>query len=132
TPIVVCGVDKREFGDRALPSHVRAILVKREFAPTLEIALRLHPEAKRITVVAGTSEFDTRLLDLAKNEFRAFEGRLAFSYLTGLPLRDILTQLSELPPETIVLFTTFFQDGAGAAFVPHDVVQRVSEAARAP
>jgi signal transduction histidine kinase len=132
TPIVVCGVDRRELGDRSLPPHVRAILVKREFAPTLEIALRVQPEAKRVVVVAGTSEFDGRLLDLAKDEFRAFEGRLAFRYLTGLPLQEILTQLSALPPETIVLFTSFFQDGAGAAFVPHDVAQRIAEAANAP
>jgi hypothetical protein len=132
TPIVFCGVDSKEFGDRSLPPNVRGILVKREFVPTLEIALNVHPQTKRVAVVAGTSEFDTRLLDQARNEFRVYEDRLAFTYLTALPLQKILTELSQLPPETIVLFTTFFQDGAGEAFVPHDVAQRVSETASAP
>ena len=53
TPIVFCGVDSKEFGDRSLPPHVRGILVKREFASTLEIALSLHPQTKRVAVVAG-------------------------------------------------------------------------------
>ena len=32
----------------------------------------------------------------------------------------------------MVLYATFFRDGAGAAFVPHDVAARVSAAANAP
>jgi signal transduction histidine kinase len=131
-PIVFCGVDRNELGDRPLPPHVRGILVKREFAPTLEIALGVQPQTRRVAVVAGTSEFDTRLLDQARNEFRVYEDRLAFTYLTALPLQKIITELSRLPPETIVLFTSFFEDGTGEAFVTHDVAQRISEAASVP
>ena len=122
SPIVFCGIDRREFGDRTLPPHVRGVVAKREYAPTLELALRIHPQTKRVAVVGGTSEFDTRLLKEAREEFHVYEDRLAFTYLTTLPLQQLLTELSQLPPQTIVLFTTFFRDGAGEAFVPHDVV----------
>jgi signal transduction histidine kinase len=132
TPIVFCGIDRRELRESALPAHVRGIVVKREFAPTLEIALGIHPHAKRVAVVGGTSEFDTRLLEQMKGEFVAYEDRLAFTYLTGMPLPQLLRDLAQLPPQTIVLFTTLFQDGAGEAFVPHDVVPRVSAAASVP
>ena len=132
TPIVFCGVDRRELGDRSLPPHVHGVLLKREFAPTLELAIGLHPHTKRVVVVAGTSEFDTRLLDQARQEFGVYENRLAFTYLTTLPLQKLLTELAGLPPQTIVLFTTFFQDGAGEPFVPHDVLPLVSAAASAP
>jgi signal transduction histidine kinase len=132
TPIVFCGVDRRELGDRPLPPHVRGVLVKREFAPTLEIALRIHPDTTRVVVVAGESAFDRRLLDQARSEFRAYDGRVAFTYLTAGPLQDMLAKLARLPPHTIVLYTTFFQDSTGAAFVTHDVAQRISEAASAP
>ena len=43
TPIVFCGIDRREIEGRALPSHVTGVLVKREFSPTLEVALRSTP-----------------------------------------------------------------------------------------
>ena len=61
-PIVFCGVDRRQLGTRSLPPNVYGVLIKREFAPTLELALRLHPATNNVVVVSGTSEFDTMLL----------------------------------------------------------------------
>jgi len=132
TPIVFCGIDKTELGNRLLPPHVRGILLKREFAPTVEIALGLHPKTERAVVVAGTSDFDQRLLEQAKREFRFYEERLDIQYLTTLPLRNLLAELSYLPPRTLVFYTSLFRDGAGDSFVPHEVVERVSAAATAP
>jgi len=132
TPIVFCGIDRYELAGRSLPAHVRGVLLKREFAPTLELALRLHPQTKHVAVVAGTSEFDIRLLEQAKEEFHAYENRLTFMYLTSLPLQELLVELTKLPPQTIVLFTTLFRDGSGKPFVPHNIVPRVSAAANAP
>jgi signal transduction histidine kinase len=131
-PIVFCGIDRRQLGDRSLPPHVHGVLMKREFAPTVEIALRIHPDTKQITVVAGTSEFDAGLLDQARQEFRAYEDRLAFTYLTNLPLEKLLAELRQLPPHTIVLYTNIFKDGAGVSFIPHNVLPLVSTAANAP
>jgi signal transduction histidine kinase len=130
--IVFCGIDRRELDDQSLPSHIAGVLVKREFTPTLELALRLHPNTQRVVVVAGTSDFDTQVLQDAKTEFRVHESDLAFTYLTALPLHKLLSELSQLPSRTIVLFTTLFQDGAGKPFVPHEVVERISVAANAP
>jgi len=132
TPIVFCGIDKIELGNRVLPPQVRGILLKREFAPTVEIALRLHPKTERAVVVAGTSDFDTRLLEQAKIDFGFYEERLDFQYLTALPLQDLLTELSHLSPQTLVFYTTLFRDGAGETLVPREVVERVSAAATAP
>jgi hypothetical protein len=132
TPIIFCGIDKTELGNRLLPSQVRGILLKREFAPTVEIALRLHPRTERAVVVAGTSEFDTRLLDEAKIDFGFYGSRLDFKYLTTLPLQNLLAELSDLPPRTLVFYTTVFRDGAGETLVPREVVERVSAAANAP
>jgi PAS domain S-box-containing protein len=47
-------------------------------------------------------------------------------------MRDLLSQLSELPPHTIVLYSTVFKDGEGTPFVPHDVAERLAAASNAP
>jgi len=75
---------------------------------------------------------DTRLLEQAKIDFGFYEERLDFQYLTALPLQDLLTELSHLPPQTLVFYTTLFRDGAGETLVPREVVERVSAAATAP
>jgi signal transduction histidine kinase len=130
--IVFCAVDRRELGDKVIPSGIYGILGRRQFAPTVELALGLHPETKHAVVVAGTSDFDNLILDQARPEFRSFENKLDFTYLTTWSLQKLLVELTRLPPKTIVLFTTLFQDGAGESFVPHEVVQDISASSNVP
>jgi signal transduction histidine kinase len=132
TPIVFCGVDRIQLGSRSLPSNLYGVLIKREFAPTLELVLRLHPKTENVVVVSGTSEFDTTLLAQAQKEFRSYEKRVSFTYLSELSLQQLLATLARLPPRDVVLFLSMFQDGAGQQFVPHEVLERVSGAASVP
>jgi signal transduction histidine kinase len=131
-PIVFCGADAADIQGTALPGHVTGILVKRVFAPTIDVLLRLQPETRRIVVVAGTSPFDRHLLMQARSQFQAFEPRASFEYLTDLPMDDLLAAVSRLPARSVIVFVTLFRDGAGRAYVPHDVVSRISTAANVP
>ena len=132
TPIVFCGISPRTFRDRPVPPAVTGVLLRREFAPSLKLALGLHPDTERIMVVAGSSDFDRSVLKLAREEFRPFEDRRPFIYNTNKPLRELLAELSALPPRTLILYTTMFRDGADQAYVPHEVAQRISATANAP
>ena len=71
-------------------------------------------------------------MDQARKEFQPFADRVAITYATSLPLRNLLAELKRIPPSSIVLFTTLFRDGAGESFVPHEIVPLVSAAASAP
>jgi signal transduction histidine kinase len=130
--IVFLGVDSTYLDGRSLPPGVSGVLLTRKFAPTLELALRLHPMTENVVVVSGGAEIDIKLLESARKQFQPYDGRVSFRYLTALPMQELLKELSRLPPRTIVLHTTFFRDGTGQAFVPHDVVERVSKAASVP
>jgi signal transduction histidine kinase len=132
TPIVFGGIDRQELGDRSLPGNVTGVLAKREFAPTLELALGLHPDTSQVVYVAGTSEFDRRLSAQARAELAPFGDRVELTYLTDLPFDALLAALSTLRPGTVVLYSTLFRDGAGQTFVPHDAAKRISEAANSP
>jgi signal transduction histidine kinase len=130
--IVFCGIDRRDFGDRRLPVNVTGVLLKREFAPTLKLALALHPGTRRVLFISGASPFDRRLTDAAKADFRANANQVAIEYLTGLPWPRLADTLATLPPRTIVLASTMFRDSAGGAFIPHEVVERIATTANAP
>jgi signal transduction histidine kinase len=132
TPIVFCGLDKRQLGTRTLPPNVYGVLIERDFAPTLELALHLQPATESVVVVSGSSDFDVDLLSDARDEFRPFAERLSFNYLSELSLKQVLDRVSHLPAHSIVLYVTMFRDGVGQPFVPHDVVESVSIAANAP
>jgi len=85
-------------------------------------------------VVSGTSEFDDTILAAARNEFWVYESqsRVAFTYLYDRPFKSLLSTISHLPSDTIILFTTLFQDGAGKPFVSHEAVERISATANVP
>ena len=131
-PIVFCGLERKQLGNKPLPPNWYGVLVKRELAPTLDIVLRIHPKTREIVVVSGTSEFDNTISAEAQNEFRAYESRLAFTYLSDLPFQSLLQILSHLPSDNIVFFTTLFQDGAGKPFTPYEALERISAAASVP
>ena len=91
---VFIGIEISRLSGQSLPSDVSGVLVTREFAPTLELALRLHPMTENIVVVGGRSEFDTKLLDAARKQFQPYEGRLSIRVLdrvadAGTPGRAI-------------------------------------------
>ena len=131
-PIVFCGADARDLAGITRPAHMTGLLVRRIFAPTLETALRLQPGAQQVFVVAGTSEFDRHLLATARRDFAAFEPRASFTYLTDLPMPELLEAVSRVPPRSIILYVSLFRDGAGQTFVPHDTVARIATTATAP
>ena len=131
-PIVFCGADAEDIEATSLPKNVTGLLVRRSFAPTLDLALQLHPATTRVYVVGGTSPFDRHLQASARREFERFQNRVAIEYLTDLPMKDLLDRLKNVAQHSVVLYVTLFRDGAGNSFVPHDVAAQLAAAARAP
>jgi hypothetical protein len=114
--------------DRRIIQH----LVKRDFVGTLEIALRLLPGAKRVFVVSGVHELDRKTEDLARGDFKKWEGGLEFRYLNNIPLEEILTTVSSAPPGTIVFILAFTTDVKGRIFTLKEVSKQVSQVSAAP
>src|SRR5688500_2432560 len=110
TPIVFCGIDERELAGRKLPSNVTGVLVKREFKPTLETALRFHPNTRQVIFIAGTSEFNQYWKDQARRELSEFEERVKITYMSDLPMESLQAEVSRLPPDSIILFLHLFRD----------------------
>jgi signal transduction histidine kinase len=131
-PTVFCGADAADIAGVTLPDDVTGILVRREFAPTIDVVLQLQPATRRVVVVGGTSAFDRHLMAQARAQFQQFEQRLAFEYLSDVPMADVLQTVSRLPAQTVVVFVALFRDGAGRTFVPHDAVEQLAQAASVP
>jgi signal transduction histidine kinase len=130
--IVFHSVPMRAVAARALGPRTTGVPVRYEIGATLDLALRLRPGARRIAVVAGTTDFDRGMLKLARAALDAFAGRLDAEYLVDLPLSDTLAAVRKLPSDAIVLYLSMFQDGAGAQYVPRAVLTRLAAESRVP
>jgi PAS domain S-box-containing protein len=132
TPIIFCGVDRREIESRHLGPNVTGLLIHRDFKGTLDLALKLQPETKRAIFISGSSGFDQRVAQLAKSELQPYADRIAIEYWTDFELNDLLNKVSGLPPDTIVLLSTVFSDNTGKPLVPHDVVPQITKQSNVP
>ena len=98
----------------------------------LEAALRAKPRTKRFALVAGCSPLDAYAEQIFRDALKKYTGRLELINLTKLPMKETLERVAVLPPDTIVLYSAIFRDGAGQLFAPLDVLTLVSQASNAP
>lgn len=132
TPIVFMVTDPSRIADLSLGPNVTGVSTKVELAPTLDLALAIQPQTQKVVVVAGTAAIDKGLTVLAQNEFRAYEGRLGFTYLTGLTLEEARQQLAVLPDKTIVIFLSFNSDKNGRNYHSFEVITELASSSSAP
>ena len=118
-------------GTRRLPNST-GVVAPTNFGETLALALQLQPAIRNVFVVTGAEVRDKAVQDLARAQFRSFEGRLVFTYLTGLATRDLETQLAALPQHSIVYYLLANRDGDGRIVHPVDYVDRLAAVASVP
>jgi signal transduction histidine kinase/CheY-like chemotaxis protein len=121
------GMELPKTGRRVI-RHVLAY----DLTETLESALKLVPGAKRVYVVGGVYSLDKKVEDQARRDFKRWEGRLDFRYLSDLSVEEMTATVSSAPPGTIILFTAVNVDITGKRYNPRDVAHRLSEVSTAP
>jgi PAS domain S-box-containing protein len=131
-PVVFGAIEQREVKARKLGLGVVGVPMKVDLAPTLELALRLHPNTRRVIVVAGRAKTDTYWEAEARRAFGAYEDKLELVYLTGLPMNDLLKTVADLSEGDIVYYLNVMRDGTGNVYTPAEVAGQVSAAANAP
>jgi signal transduction histidine kinase len=131
-PLLFTGISEDELQARHLPPGVTGFFDRQDPKPTLDMALELQPGARHLVVVLGAAPIDKTWEATAGPTLKAYQKRLEVRRLTGLAMPDLLREVSHLPPDTFILYLTVFRDGAGQAFLPRDVAEKLSEAANAP
>ena len=132
SPIVYIVADPSRVAGIKLGANVTGISTKVEVAPTLELALTLQPETQRVVVVAGSASLDQGLVAQAQEEFRAYEGKLTFDYLSGLTVEELRPRLAVLPEKTIVIYLIISADRTGRAYINPELIPLLASSSRAP
>jgi signal transduction histidine kinase len=114
------------------PPNSTGIRTKTEFGGTIALAVTLQPSTKHVYVVSGASRFDKAYEQLVRAQCATYAERPSCHYLSGLAMTDLQLQLSRLPPESIIFFSSFLYDGAGNSFPPVELFDRLSASANAP
>jgi signal transduction histidine kinase len=131
-PMVFCTVEDDGLDDVDLPSDATGVTVVRDWAAGIDLILRLHPDTRRIAFVGGAGPVDRRWEAFARKGFAAYQERLTFTYLTGLPMEETVAAVAALSDDTVIVFNVFLRDGAGRPFSSPAALARLAPAAKVP
>ena len=102
------------------------------FKDTLDLAIRLQPDARHVFVISGARGVNRLYETAAREQFRPFDSRLEFTYLTGLPTLELERRLAMLPDHSIAYYLVVDRDGANQNYHPLDYIDRLTAVANAP
>jgi len=117
-PIVAGAVTSDQIGSISLPADVTPVFMNLPYERTLEAALSLFPQTRRVVALSGSSPRDQADLPQLRELEAKTRHRLQWSYLTGLSADEFKSRLGRLPDQTIVLWSIVTTDSTGRSFFP--------------
>jgi signal transduction histidine kinase len=138
TPIVFSCVGD-SFGEnlkvaiaRAGRHNVSGILLGNQQGATLKLAFQLQPDTQRVVAVAGTTPLEKFWVNQLGKDLALSQPGITFTYLSDMPMDEILKKVAALPPHTVIFYPYFFLDANGSFFSPEEALDLISGAADVP
>ena len=131
-PIVFCAINKEQLRALSTLPNTTGLVAQLGVQGTLEAALKLQPQTRQVVFVGGIAETDRWFQKEAREALHPYEGRFEITFLTDLPIAEILNRVGNLPPQTMVIYLSLFRDSAGNDYLPREALARVTQAANAP
>ena len=131
-PVVHIALPRDQLQRIALPADVIGRTVDFDPSATLDLALRLHPDAQRLVIVLGAAERDRIWGDRVRAAVPKLQRPIEVEYLSGLATAEVQRRLGALPPATIVFTPGYFVDGVGNVTFPRQAVEQIGAASAGP
>jgi len=110
--------------------NATGIVATPDLSGTLDLASQLQPDLEKVFVVSGAKDTETERM--ARAQFAPFEQRLAITYLSGLPARELEARLATLPARSAAYYLVVNRDGDNRNFNPLDYLDRIASLTNAP
>ena len=132
SPIVFVAVKRPPREVLAAGPGLTGIIRANTHRKTLDLALTLHPDTEEVFVVSGTPELDKRFEIAARQELSAYENRVRITYLTDLPLNELIARTASLPKHSIILYVWQRSAGDQSHLQTHEILELIARSASAP
>jgi len=135
TPIVFCGVNN--FEDAMLSGHdyVTGVIELLDIKASIDIALKLHPEAKEIAIITDTSESGNANRKIIEQLADEYKGKAEFVFIdkdnTGLTLQELLERLRLLKKGSVIFYSDFLRN-RGEYIIQETAVPQISSTCKRP
>jgi signal transduction histidine kinase len=115
-PLVFCGSMEDLVSVARREPDITGVWMRPDPKATLDLALKLRPRTNNVFVVDGSGKLDTAVADSVRNSVQDFYHGAAITYLTALPMPELLSRLQRLPNDSVVLFGAITEDPSGRQY----------------
>ncbi|MCM3905384.1 MAG: sigma 54-interacting transcriptional regulator [Pyrinomonadaceae bacterium] len=133
SPIVFLANNSPSPESLAAGPGVTGIIHQSTHRETLALALKLHPNTKQVFVISGSPERDKRFETVARRELSEFSNQVEITYLTDLPLNELISRTASLPSNSIAMYV--WQQSVndqGKHLETYEVLAQIAPAASVP
>jgi len=116
----------------SIEASLTGVVVDNVYQKTLNLALKLHPGTEQAFVITGTPQRDRRLEAEIRQDLKEFESRVGLTFLTDLPLDELIAKVKATPERSIILYVRHSQDEPGKTLNPSDILALVAQSAHVP
>ena len=131
-PVLATFVQKPAVTWRGTPHPVLNLADRADIAGTIRYGLALFPRTRRLLLVAGADDRQVPFYAPAADALATLPGKREVENTAALTHDQMLTRISALPPDTLVLLGAYFNDRTGHRYVPAEVAAAVAKRANAP
>src|SRR5688572_14522174 len=125
--------NEREATNRTLGPNITGVWSSLDrHRATLDLALALSPDARKVVVISGASPQNKLVLERMQADFRPYESRAEFSYLIGETIEELKRQLAALDKRSIVIFASLSTDKIGNNYIEPEALSMLAPASGAP
>ena len=103
-----------------------------DYGRTVELALALQPNTKRVILISGASPRDKWLAWIARQQFQKLVGRVGFAYWEALTPAEVGEQFKKLSSTDVIFYLAESEDHEGRTYAAGQFLDLVAPHANVP
>ncbi|WP_338667417.1 hybrid sensor histidine kinase/response regulator [Pseudodesulfovibrio methanolicus] len=123
-PLVYCGVNFLNTDDTD-SDNATGVIESFDLSKTLDVALRLHPDKRHITVVGDSSTAGAAIKRQVQSQLARYKVPLVAEYWTDMSLKNVLDRVAHLPSDTFLFFIPYYQVIDGRFLTAEEAMQAI-------
>ena len=130
-PIVFCGVnDLRD--EQMAEGNLTGVVESFDLAGTIDVALRLHPEKRRMVVIGDESTTGLAIKKQIESVVPRYKDRLQVDYWIQIALPEAQRRVHNLPDDTFLFFFPYYQIIGNRTYTAEEVMAALYAHSRVP
>ncbi|MFV0422460.1 PAS domain S-box protein [Oleidesulfovibrio sp.] len=130
-PVIFSGLNDFQIEGLKLDGYT-GVTEEYDVVANLQLAMRLHPQMKRMVVIGDTSVTGTAIRNQIKRALSVVEGKLQVEFWTEYRLEDMLENVRRQGPDTFFYFIPMYRDIDGQFYSAQELLEKVHANSKAP